>query len=138
MTTPQDNTNTTERAPQSSRSLRTNRGASGPEQAEHTCRREEPGCGSHYIARELPPSQVPLPRTGTARRGPYTFFKEEEGGERRGYPTARGTPSKVASKIQSLTRPRRGGSQPDAPPSRTSKTFTTVLPSFVDPGSRSS
>ena len=27
-----------------------------------------------------------------------------------------------------------GGSQPDAPPSRTSKTFTTVLPSFVDPG----
>jgi cell division protease FtsH len=27
-----------------------------------------------------------------------------------------------------------GGSEPDAPPSRTSKTFTTVLPSFVDPG----
>ena len=48
--------------------------------------------------------------------------------------TARGTPSKEALRKSSHLPAQGGGSEPDAPPSRTSKTFTTVLPSFVDPG----
>jgi cell division protease FtsH len=66
---------------------------------------------------------------------PYTFFKEE---------VRAGNVEAIYSQADTLegrfenpvTYPLKGeeGSDPDAPPSRTSKTFTTVLPSFVDPG----
>src|ERR687897_877603 len=66
---------------------------------------------------------------------PYTFFKEEV---RAGHVEAiysQGDP--VEGRFENpVTYPPKGeeGSEPDAPPSRTSKNFTTVLPSFVDPG----
>ena len=88
-----------------------------------------------YIARELPPSQVPLPRTGSARRGPIHLFKEEvrAGNVEAIYSQGDTVEGRFENPV---TYPPKGegGSQPDAPPSRTSKTFTTVLPSFVDPG----
>src|ERR687897_72609 len=66
---------------------------------------------------------------------PYTFFKEEV---RAGHVEAiYSQGDTVEGRFENpVTYPPKGeeGSEPDAPPSRTSKTFTTVLPSFVDPG----
>ena len=66
---------------------------------------------------------------------PYTFFKEEvrAGNVEAIYSQGDTVEGRFEN---SVTYPPKGegGSQPDAPPSRTSKTFTTVLPSFVDPG----
>ena len=77
MTTPQDSTNTTERAPQSSGSPPDEPRRIGPRQAEHHAAQKDLAVVRAHTARELPPSQVPLPGPGSARRGPYTFFKEE-------------------------------------------------------------
>ena len=66
---------------------------------------------------------------------PYTSFKEEvrAGNVEAIYSQGDTVEGRFEN---SVTYPPKGegGSQPDAPPSRTSKTFTTVLPSFVDPG----
>src|ERR687895_159897 len=66
---------------------------------------------------------------------PYTFFKEEV---RAGHVEAiYSQGDTVEGRFENpVTYPPKGeeGSEPDSPPSRTSKTFTTVLPSFVDPG----
>src|SRR5688572_20647314 len=66
---------------------------------------------------------------------PYTFFKEEV---RAGHVEAiYSQGDTVEGRFEEpVTYPPKGeeGSEPDSPPSRTSKTFTTVLPSFVDPG----
>src|ERR671921_850855 len=66
---------------------------------------------------------------------PYTFFKEEvrAGNVEAIYSQGDTVEGRFENPV---TYPPKGeeGSQPDAPPSRTSKTFTTVLPSFVDPG----
>src|SRR5919112_1327075 len=66
---------------------------------------------------------------------PYTFFKEEV---RAGHVEAiYSQGDTVEGRFENpVTYPPKGeeGSEPDAPPSRTSETFTTVLPSFVDPG----
>src|SRR5688572_4257372 len=66
---------------------------------------------------------------------PYTFFKEEvrAGNVEAIYSQGDTVEGRFEKPV---TYPPKGveGSAPDAPPSRTSKTFTTVLPSFVDPG----
>jgi cell division protease FtsH len=66
---------------------------------------------------------------------PYTSFKEEvrAGNVEAIYSQGDTVEGRFENPV---TYPPKGeeGSQPDAPPSRTSKTFTTVLPSFVDPG----
>src|ERR687896_1731943 len=66
---------------------------------------------------------------------PYTFFKEEvrAGNVEAIYSQGDTVEGRFEEPV---TYPPKGeaGSGPDVPPSRTSKTFTTVLPSFVDPG----
>ena len=66
---------------------------------------------------------------------PYTFFKEEvrAGNVEAIYSQGDTVEGRFENPV---TYPPKGeeGSEPDSPPSRTSKTFTTVLPSFVDPG----
>src|SRR5215203_3276536 len=136
MTTPQDNTNTTERAPRSSGSP-----PDGP--------RREPGAGGRGA---MPPRRTWLwfalillanfllfrflfPGSEAPLEVPYTFFKEQ---------VRAGNVQSIYSQGDSvegrfeepLTYPPKGqgGSDPDSEPSRTSKSFTTVLPSFVDPG----
>ena len=66
---------------------------------------------------------------------PYTFFKEEVRAGKVEAIYSQG--DTVEGRFENpVTYPPKGegGSQPDAPPSRTSKSFTTVLPSFVGPG----
>src|SRR5918993_5823623 len=65
----------------------------------------------------------------------YTFFKEEvrAGNVEAIYSQGDTVEGRFENPV---TYPPKGeeGSEPDSPPSRTSKTFTTVLPSFMDPG----
>ena len=133
MTTPQDSTNTTERAPRSSGSPPDEpRRATGPEgQSTMPPRRtwlwfalicsRTSSCSGTSSPAPKRPSRCPTPssrsRSGGQRRGDL-----QPGGHRRGpfeepvtYP------------------PRGGGSEPGSEP-RTSEMFTTALPSFVDPG----
>src|SRR5215218_11303337 len=66
---------------------------------------------------------------------PYTFFKEEvRVGNVEAIYSQGDTVEGRFEKPVTYPPKGEGGSDPDAPPSRTSKTFTTVLPSFVDPG----
>ena len=136
MTTQRDGTNAPagEDRPTTNRSDEQRR-AAGPGEKRHHAACQELALVRTHIARELPPSQVPLPRTGSARRGPYTFFKEEvrAGNVEAIYSQGDTVEGRFENPV---TYPPKGegGSQPDAPPSRTSKSFTTVLPSFVDPG----
>src|SRR5829696_6400687 len=66
---------------------------------------------------------------------PYTFFKEEvrAGNVEAIYSQGDTVEGRFEEPV---TYPPKGeeGSEPDSEASRTSKTFTTVLPSFVDPG----
>src|SRR5215216_1352138 len=66
---------------------------------------------------------------------PYTFFKEEvrAGNVEAIYSHGDTVEGRFENPV---TYPPKGegGSEPGSTPSRTSKTFTTVLPSFVDPG----
>src|SRR5215213_8974856 len=66
---------------------------------------------------------------------PYTFFKEEvrAGNVEAIYSQGDTVEGRFEEPV---TYPPKGerGSEPDSGPPRTSKTFTTVLPSFVDPG----
>src|SRR5918994_1486549 len=66
---------------------------------------------------------------------PYTFFKVEvrAGNVEAIYTQGDTVEGRFEERVTSPPKGE-GGSEPDAPPSRTSKTFTTVLPSFVDPG----
>src|ERR671911_55899 len=66
---------------------------------------------------------------------PYTFFKDEVRAGNVEAIYSQGNTVEARSEERVTSPPKgEGGSEPDAPPSRTSKTFTTVLPSFVDPG----
>jgi cell division protease FtsH len=66
---------------------------------------------------------------------PYTFFKEEvrEGNVEAIYSQGDTVEGRFEEPVTYQPKGE-GGSQPGSEPSRTSKTFTTVLPSFVDPG----
>ncbi|HEX2741583.1 MAG TPA: ATP-dependent metallopeptidase FtsH/Yme1/Tma family protein, partial [Rubrobacter sp.] len=132
MTTPQDNTKTTERAPRPS--------GSPPDEPRRT-----PGAGKQSA---MPPRRTwlwfallllanfllvrfLLPGPEAPVEVPYTFFKEQ---------VRAGNVESIYSQGDSVegrfeepvTYPPKG--QGGSEPSRTSKTFTTVLPSFVDPG----
>ena len=88
-----------------------------------------------HTACELPPCQVPLARTGSARRGTLHLLQGGgQGGERRSDLQPGDTVEGRFEKPVTYPPKGEGGSEPDSAPSRTSKTFTTVLPSFVDPG----
>src|ERR671917_419982 len=137
MTTPQDTTNTTERAPRSS---------GGP-----------PGeprrpSGSERQSSTMPPRRswlwfalillanfllvrflVPGPEAPV--EVPYTFFKEEVRAGNVGAIYSQG--DTVEARFEEpVTSPPEGeaGSENGSTEPRTSETFTTVLPSFVDPG----
>src|SRR5215207_1398092 len=136
MTTPQDNTNTTERAPQSSGSPPDEpRRASGPERQSTM----PPARSWLWFALILLANfllvRFLFPGPEAPVEVPYTFFKEEvrAGNVEAIYSQGDTVEGRFENPV---TYPPKGeeGSEPDAPPSRTSKTFTTVLPSFVDPG----
>src|SRR3712207_5926757 len=136
MTTPQDNTNTTERAPGSSGSPPDEpRRASGPErQSTMPPRRSWLWFALILLANFLlvrflfPGPEAPV-------EVPYTFFKEEVRAQNVEAIYSQG--DTVEGRFEEpVTYPPKGeaGSEPDSVTPRTSETFTTVLPSFVDPG----
>ena len=135
MTTPQGSTNTTERTPRPSESP--------PDEP-----RRAPGAGRQSA---MPPRRTwlwfalillanfllvrfLLPGPEAPVEVPYTFFKEEV---RAGNVVAiYSQGDTVEGRFEEpVTYPPKGeaGSEPDSSPPRTSKTFSTVLPSFVDP-----
>ena len=136
MTTPQDSTNTTERDPRPSESP--------PDEP-----RRAPGAGRQSA---MPPRrtwlwfalillanfllcQVPLSRPRSARRGALHLLQGAgQGGERRGDLQPGGHRRGPLRGAGHLPAQRRGRLEPGSEPSRTSESFTTVLPSFVDPG----
>src|SRR3712207_5856680 len=137
MTTPQDSTNTTERAPRPSGSPPDEpRRASGPERQSSTMppRRSWLWFALILLANFLlvrflfPGPEAPV-------EVPYTFFKEEV---RAGNVEAiYGQGDTVEGRFEEpVTYPPKGegNSESGSTPSRTSEMFTTVLPSFVDPG----
>src|SRR5829696_6786525 len=136
MTTPQDSTNTTERDPRSSGSPPDEpRRASGPErQSTMPPRRSWLWFALILLANFLlvrflfPSPEAPV-------EVPYTFFKEEvRAGNVEAIYSQGDT---VEGRFEEpLTYPPKGegGSEPGSEPAHTSETFTTVLPSFVDPG----
>src|ERR687889_105968 len=136
MTTPQDSTNTTERAPRSTRSPTDEpQRASGPERQSTM----PPARSWLWFALILLANfllvRFLFPGPEAPVEVPYTFFKEEvrAGNVEAIYSEGDTVEGRFENPV---TYPPKGeeGSEPDAPPSRTSKTFTTVLPSFVDPG----
>jgi cell division protease FtsH len=131
MTTPQDSTNTTERAPRPSGSPPDEpRRASGPEsQSTMPPRRSWLWFALILLANFLlfrflfPGPEAPV-------EVPYTFFKEEVRAENVESIYSQG--DTVEGRFEEpVTYPPKG--QEGSEPSRTSKSFTTVLPSFVDP-----
>src|SRR5215204_3130227 len=136
MTTPQDSTNTTERAPQSTRSPTDEpQRASGPERQSTM----PPARSWLWFALILLANfllvRLLLPGPEAPIEVPYTFFKEEvrAGNVEAIYSQGDSVEGRFEDPV---TYPPKGegGSEPGSTPSRTSETFTTVLPSFVDPG----
>src|SRR3712207_7248246 len=136
MTTPQDSTNTTESAPNSSGSPPDEpQRASGPErQSTMPPRRSWLWFALILLANFLlvrflfPGPEAPV-------EVPYTFFKEKVRAGNVGAIYSQG--DTVEGRFEEpVTYPPKGGggSEPGSEPSRTSEMFTTVLPSFVDPG----
>src|SRR3712207_1084984 len=136
MTTPQDSTNTTERHPRPSGSPPDEpRRASGPaRQSTMPPRRSWLWFALLLLANFLLVKFL-FPGPEASVEVPYTYFKEEvrAGNVEAIYSQGDTVEGRFENPV---TYPPKGeeGSEPDAPPPRTSKTFTTVLPSFVDPG----
>jgi cell division protease FtsH len=136
MTTPQENTNTTERAPRSSGSPpdEPRRGSRAEGQGAMPPRRTWLWFALILLANFLLVMFI-LPGAEGPVEVPYTLFKEQ---------VRAGNVEEIYSQGDTLegrfeepvTYPPKGegGSEPGSEPSRTSKMFTTVLPSFVDPG----
>jgi cell division protease FtsH len=135
MTVPQDSTNTTERDPTPSESPpdERRRAASPEKQSTMPPRRSWLWFALILLANFLlfrflfPGPEAPV-------EVPYTFFKEQVRAGNVEAIYSRG--DTVEGRFENpVTYPpkREGGSEPDAPSSRTSRSFTTVLPSFVDP-----
>jgi cell division protease FtsH len=133
MTTPQDSTNTTERAPRSSGSPPGGAPGAGGQSAMPP-RRSWLWFALILLANFLV-VRLLFPGPEQPIEVPYTFFKEEV---RAGNVEAiYGQGDSVEGRFEEpVTYPPKGeaGSEPGSTPSRTSETFTTVLPSFVDPG----
>jgi cell division protease FtsH len=131
MTTPQDGTNTTERTPR-------------PSESPSDEPRREPGTAGRSA---MPPGRTWLwfalillanfllfrflsPGPEAPLEVPYTFFKEQVSEGNVGMIYSQG--DTVEGRFEEpVTYPPKG--QEGSEPSRTSKSFTTVLPSFVDP-----
>jgi cell division protease FtsH len=135
MTTPQDSTNTNERAPRSSGSPPDEpRRASGPEkQSTMPPRRSWLWFALILLANFLLVRYL-FPGPEAPVEVPYTLFKEEvrAGNVEAIYSQGDTVEGRFEEPV---TYPPKGegGSEPDSTPSRTSKTFTTTLPSFVIP-----
>src|ERR671914_2801115 len=136
MTTPRDTTNTTERDPTPSGSAPDEpRRASGPERQSSTMppRRSWLWFALILLANFLL-VQLLFPGPEAPVEVPYTFFKEEvrAGNVEAIYSQGDSVEGRFEEPV---TYPPKGeaGSEPGSTPSRTSKMFTTVLPSFVDP-----
>src|SRR5215217_5775923 len=132
MTTPQDSTDTTERAPRSSGSPPDEvRRSSGPQtQSTMPPRRSWLWFALILLANFLL-FRFLFPGPEAAVEVPYTFFQEQ---------VRAGNVQSIYSQGDTIegrfeepvTYPPKG--EGGSEPSRTSKSFTTVLPSFVDPG----
>ena len=136
MTTPQDSTNTTERDPRPSGSPPDEpRRASGPErQSTMPPRRSWLWFALILLANFLLVRYL-FPGPEAPVEVPYTFFKEEvrEGNVEAIYTEGDTIEGRFEEPV---TYPPKGqqGSENGSTEPRTSETFTTVLPSFVDPG----
>jgi cell division protease FtsH len=133
MTTPQDNNNTTERAPNPSESSPDEpQRASSPERQSSTMppRRTWLWFALILLANFLLVRFL-LPGPEAPVEVPYTFFKEQvrAGNVEAIYSQGDTVEGRFEEPV---TYPPKG--EGGSEPSRTSKTFTTVLPSFVDPG----
>jgi cell division protease FtsH len=136
MTTPQDSTNTTERAPRSSGSPPDEpRRASGPERQSTMPPRRSWLWFALILLANFLLVRLLFPGPEAPVEVPYTFFKEEVrvGNVEAIYSQGDTVEGRFEEPV---TYPPKGevGSEPGSEPSRTSETFTTVLPSFVDPG----
>jgi cell division protease FtsH len=136
MTPPQDSTNTTERVPRSSGSPPDEpRRESGPERQSGMPPRRSWLWFALILLANFLIVRLLFPGPEAAVEVPYTFFKEEvrAGNVEAIYSQADTVEGRFEEPV---TYPPKGerGSEPDSGPPRTSKTFTTVLPSFVDPG----
>src|ERR687898_3194613 len=136
MTTPQDSTDTTERAPRSSGSPPDEpRRASGPERQSTMPPRRSWLWFALILLVNFMLFRFLFPGPEAPVEVPYTLFKEEV---RSGNVEAVFSEGDTVEGMfkEPVTYPPEGeeSSEPDSKPSRTSETFTTALPSFVDPG----
>src|ERR671920_1415441 len=132
MTTPQDSTDTTERASRSSGSPPDEpRRASGPERQSTMPPRRSWLWFALILLANFLIFRFLFPGPDAPVEVPYTFFKEEV---RAGNVEAiYGQGDAVEGRFEEpVTYPPKG--EGSSEPSSTSETFTTVLPSFVDPG----
>jgi cell division protease FtsH len=132
MTTPQDSTNTTERAPRSSGSPPDEpRRASGPERQSTMPPRRSWLWFALVLLANFLLVRLLFPGPEAPVEIPYTFFKEEvrAGNVEAIYSQGDTVEGRFEEPV---TYPPKG--EAGSEPSRTSETFTTVLPSFVDPG----
>jgi cell division protease FtsH len=135
MTSPQDSTNTTERDPRPSGSQPDEqRRASGAE----TQRTMPPRRTWLWFALILLANfllvRLLFPGPEAPIQVPYTFFKEQVSSGNVEAIYSQGDTVEGRFKKPVTYPPKgEGGSEPDSTPSRTSKNFTTVLPSFVIP-----
>src|ERR671910_1251019 len=136
MTTPQDSTNTTERAPRSSGSPPDEpRRASGPERQSPMPPRRSWLWFALILLVNFMLFTFLFPGPEAPVEVPYTLFKEEVRSGNVESVFSQGDTVEGMFK-EPVTYPPEGeeSSEPDSKPSRTSETFTTALPSFVDPG----
>src|ERR687898_1138039 len=136
MTTPQDSTDTTERAPRSSGSPPDEpRRASGPERQSTMPPRRSWLWFALILLVNFMLFRFLFPGPEAPVEVPYTLFKEEV---RSGNVEAIYSQGDTVEGMfkEPVTYPPEGeeSSEPDSKPSSTSETFTTALPSFVDPG----
>src|SRR5215216_3518040 len=135
MTTPKDNTNTTERAPRSSGSPPDEpRRTSGPERQSGMPPRRTWLWFALIVLANFLIVRFLFPGAESPVEVPYTLFKEEvQAGNVEAIYSQGDT---VEGRFEEpVTYPPEGeeSSKPGSAPSRTSETFTTTLPSFVDP-----
>src|ERR687894_796960 len=132
MTTPEENTNTTERAPRSSGSPPDEpRRASGPERQSTMPPRRTWLWFALILLANFLVVRFLFPGPEAPVEVPYTFFKEEvrAGNVEAIYSQGDTVEGRFEEPV---TYPPKG--EGGSEPSSTSETFTTVLPSFVDPG----
>src|SRR5919202_4489463 len=135
MTTPQDSTNTTERAPRSSGSTPDEpRRAAGPERQSTMPPRRSWLWFALILLVNILAVRFLFPGPEAPVEVPYTFFKEQvRAGNVEAIYTQGDTVEGRFKKAVTYPPKGEGGPEPGSTQPRTSKTFTTVLPSFVIP-----